>query len=135
MKTILKHFKPYDYLLIGLTLLISLSPWFVTLWKAQQPQPSNLVAVVKIKGEIIDQFELTADGPNQTITYTPNPGQYNIVEINGDQIRVKEDNSPDQIAVRTGWISQAGQVLVCLPHQFLIEIQGQSSQDELILPR
>lgn len=134
MKTILKHFKPYDYILIGLTLLISLSPWFVTLWKAQQSQPASLIAVVKIKGEIVDQFELTADGPNQTITYTPNPGQYNIVEIDGNQIRVKEDNSPDQIAVRTGWISQAGQVLVCLPHQFLIEIQGQASEDELILP-
>lgn len=135
MKSILKHFKPYDYLLIGVTLIISLSPWFITLWKAQHPQPANLVAVVKIKGEIVDQFDLTADSTNQTITYTPNPGQYNIVEIDSGRIRVKEDNSPDQIAVRTGWISQAGQVLVCLPHQFLIEIQGQASEDELILPR
>lgn len=133
MKTILKHFKPYDYLLIGLTLLISLSPWFYTVWQAQQPQPASLVAVVKIKGQVVDQFELV-EGQTQTLTYHPNPGQYNIVEIDGTRIRVKEDNSPDQIAVRTGWISQAGQVLVCLPHQFLIEIQGQASQDELILP-
>lgn len=134
MKVIIKHFKPYDYLLISLTLFLSLSPWFMSIWKSQHSQPTSLVAVVKIKGEVVDQFELKPGGPNQTITYTPNPNQYNIVEIKGDMIRVKEDNSPDQIAVRTGWINQAGQVLVCLPHQFLIEIQGQSDEEELILP-
>lgn len=135
MKTILKHFKPYDYLLIGLTLLISLSPWFYTFWQAQQPQPAQLVAIVKIKGEIVDQFDLVSGGEKKLVTYYPDEGQYNIVEIDGDRIRVKEDNSPDQIAVRTGWASQAGQVLVCLPHQLVIEIQGQGTgDDELILP-
>ncbi len=33
----------------------------------------------------------------------PDKGQYNIVEVDGDSIRVREDNSPDQIAVKTGW--------------------------------
>lgn len=136
MKIILKHFKPFDYLLIGLTLLVSLSPWFYTLWQAQQPQPTQLVAVVKIRGEIVDQLELTPGGEKQLITYHPNEDQYNLVEVDGDRIRVKEDNSPDQIAVRTGWINQPGQLLVCLPHQFLIEIQGttETEEDQLILP-
>ncbi|MCJ0589119.1 NusG domain II-containing protein, partial [Enterococcus cecorum] len=39
------------------------------------------------------------------------------------RIRVKEDNSPDQIAVRTGWIDTVGQTSICLPHQLIITIE------------
>ena len=35
----------------------------------------------------------------------PHDNQYNIIEIDGTRISDKEDNSPDQIAVQTGWIS------------------------------
>ena len=135
---ILKHFKPFDYILIGLTLLLSFLPAVFTLTSSsQETQPSNsLIAVVKIKGEVVDQFELSENTPKKEVTYYPNPNQYNIVEIDGTRIRIKEDNSPDQIAVRTGWISQAGQVSVCLPHQLLIEIQSnqEEEKEELILP-
>ena len=135
---ILKHFKPFDYILIGLTLLLSFLPAVFTLTSSsQETQPSNsLIAVVKIKGEVVDQFELSENTPKKEVTYYPNPNQYNIVEIDGTRIRVKEDNSPDQIAVRTGWISQVGQVSVCLPHQLLIEIQSnqEEEKEELILP-
>ncbi|MDO5741962.1 MAG: NusG domain II-containing protein, partial [Vagococcus sp.] len=48
----------------------------------------------------------------------------------GTRIRVKEDNSPDQIAVRTSWISQPGQTSICLPHKLVIEIQGVTDDDE-----
>lgn len=140
-KSIFNYFKPFDYLLIGLTLLLSFLPAFWTLASRQEePTNSPLIALVKIKGEVVDQFELREGGPQQEITYHPNPGQYNIVQIDGDRIRVKEDNSPDQIAVQTSWISQAGQVSVCLPHQLLIEIQAspdsqeEEDKEELILP-
>ena len=47
--------------------------------------------------------------------YYPAKGQYNIIEIKDGKIRDREDNSPDQIAVRTGWISNPGQTSICLP--------------------
>ncbi len=78
------------------------------------------------------------DTPHQEITYYPNEGQYNIIEVDGERIRDKEDNSPDQIAVMTGWISQPGELSVCLPHNLLIEIKAvggdNSEEEELILP-
>ena len=135
---ILKHFKPFDYILISLTLLLSFLPAVFTIAGSYQTetQTPSLIAVVKIKGEVVDQFELSENTPKKEVTYYPNPNQYNIVEIDGTRIRVKEDNSPDQIAVRTGWISQVGQVSVCLPHQLLIEIQSnqEEEKEELILP-
>ena len=60
---------------------------------------------------------------HQQFTLYPAKGQYNIIEVDGERIRDKEDNSPDQIAVHTGWISRIGQQSICLPHKLLIEIK------------
>ncbi|WP_125074261.1 NusG domain II-containing protein [Streptococcus canis] len=141
LKPIMTYFKPYDYLLILVAIVISFIPLVVTSYYQSAATSSEaLVAVVKINGKVADEFPLKKGGEHQEKTYYPQKGHYNIIEIDGEQIRVKEDNSPDQIAVRTGWISQPGQVSVCLPHQLIIEIQGSSShsyqdnEDELILP-
>ena len=135
------YFKPYDYLLILVAIVISFIPLVVTSYYQSAATSSEaLVAVVKINGKVADEFPLKKGGEHQEKAYYPQKRHYNIIEIDGERIRVKKDNSPDQIAVRTGWISQPGQVSVCLPHQLIIEIQGSSShsyqdnEDELILP-
>ena len=138
-KSILKQFKLFDYLLIGLTLLLSFVPAIFTYTRlTSQSNKTKIIAYVRINGEVVDQFELSKDTPRQEITYYPNEGQYNIIEVDGERIRDKEDNSPDQIAVMTGWISQPGELSVCLPHNLLIEIKAvggdNSEEEELILP-
>lgn len=139
MNAILKYFKPFDYILIGLAVFISFLPTIVTTFNKVNT-PDSVIAVVKIHGKVVDRFELVEGGPHQEVTYYPNEGQYNIVEIDGNQIRVKEDNSPDQIAVRTSWVHRPGQVSVCLPHQLLIELQesklqnNEEDEEDLILP-
>lgn len=137
---ILKQFRPYDFILIGLALALSFLPVMITSYQvAQEGDKGQKIALLKIRGEVVDQFILQEGGPHEEITYRPSKQQYNIIEVDGDRIRVKEDNSPDQIAVQTGWISEVGQISVCLPHQLMIEIQGPSDQEEeeeeeLILP-
>lgn len=140
-KNILSNFKPFDYLFIGLAIMLSFLPLAYTWYRQSHqtvPTENHLVAVVKIHGEIVDEFDLIPGGKHLEKTYYPAEGQYNIVEIDGDRIRVKEDNSPDQIAVNTGWISKEHQLSICLPHQLIIEIiapEGTDSDDEeLILP-
>lgn len=136
MKQILKMMKPFDYILSILALFLSFLPLIITHFYFQDSSDGNHIAIVKIHGEVVDEFELSPDGPNIEEIYYPNDGQYNIVEVNGDKVRVKEDNSPDQIAVKTGWISQPGQVSVCLPHNLIVEVHGQTEEasDPLILP-
>ncbi|MBO4107889.1 NusG domain II-containing protein [Streptococcus suis] len=137
-KSILRQLKPFDYILIGFTLLLSILPAFLTYSHlAAKTDQASIIAYVRINGQVVDQFELSKDTPHQEVTYYPNDGQYNIIEVDGERIRVKEDNSPDQIAVRTSWISQPGELSVCLPHNLMIEIQSQSpneEEDQLILP-
>lgn len=137
---IFKQFKPFDYLFIVIAIISSFIPLGVTFYHTNVVNnQSHLVAVVKIHGNIVDEFPLIENDEHQEITYYPADGQYNIIEIDGDRIRVKEDNSPDQIAVKTSWISKSGQLSVCLPHQLIIEIKStephnDNSEEELILP-
>ncbi|HEM2791944.1 NusG domain II-containing protein [Streptococcus suis] len=138
-KSILKQLKLFDYILIGFTLVLSFLPAIFTYAHlTTDANEAKIIAYVRINGEVVDQFELSKDTPHQEKTYYPNEGQYNIIEVDGERIRVKEDNSPDQIAVMTSWISQPGQLSVCLPHNLLIEIKsvgGESTdEEELILP-
>lgn len=142
VKQILAYFKPFDYLFITLAIIISFVPAIWTIYqKMTTPLSSGLVAVVKIHGKVVDTYPLEESGPHFEKTYHPDKGQYNIVEVDGDSIRVREDNSPDQIAVKTGWINQEGQLSICLPHDLIIEIQStkdssnqENQEDELILP-
>ncbi|MGQ7500143.1 NusG domain II-containing protein [Streptococcus suis] len=138
-KSILKQLKLFDYILIGFTLILSFLPAIFTYTHlTTDANEAKTIAYVRINGEVVDQFELSKDTPHQEKTYYPNEGQYNIIEVDGERIRVKEDNSPDQIAVMTSWISQPGQLSVCLPHNLLIEIKSVGGEDtdeeELILP-
>ncbi|MFX3973671.1 NusG domain II-containing protein [Streptococcus suis] len=138
-KSILKQLKLFDYILIGFTLVLSFLPAIFTYTHLTTDiNEAKTIAYVRINGEVVDQFELSKDTPHQEKTYYPNDGQYNIIEVDGERIRVKEDNSPDQIAVMTSWISQPGQLSVCLPHNLLIEIKSiggeNTDEEELILP-
>ena len=58
--------------------------------------------------------------------------------MKGKKIRNKEDNSPDQIAVKTGWISKPGETSICLPHKLIIEIKAvtptKDSENDVIIP-
>ncbi|MBR7928381.1 NusG domain II-containing protein [Aerococcaceae bacterium zg-ZUI334] len=131
----IKHFlKPWDYILIILALFLSFSPNLVTAIQQSTKPKVTAVGIVKIYGVEVDRFELYDGAPNEQKTYHPSEGQYNIIEREGTHIRIKEDNSPDQIGVRTGWIHKPGQVAICLPHGLIIEVQGAMEQDELVLP-
>ncbi|MEG0552946.1 MAG: NusG domain II-containing protein, partial [Carnobacterium sp.] len=97
-----------------------------------------IIAVISINGKEVKQMELSNETEKKEFTFYPADGQYNIIEVDGIKIRNKEDNSPDQIAVKTGWISKPGQTSICLPHKLIIEIKATNSdkdlQDEPIIP-
>lgn len=45
-----------------------------------------------------------------------------ILEIKDQQVRVRQSDCPRQICTHQGWISKAGQTLICIPNQILVEI-------------
>jgi len=127
---LLRILRPYDYLIIFLLIVGSFLP--LVLFQAQaQSQTGDRYAVIRINGQEVDRFNLDTLSTLEK-TYYPAQGQYNIIEIDDGRIRVKEDNSPDQIAVKTVWISKNGQTSICLPHKLVIEIKQSGAENYFI---
>ncbi|MDA9462810.1 hypothetical protein B835_2772 [Enterococcus mundtii 3F] len=122
--------KPWDIIIIFVLVVASFVPTIVFALSFESAESENSVkyAIVKIDGKEVERFPLD-EISSKMVTYHPSDTQYNIVEIQEGKIRVKEDNSPDQIAVRTGWISEPGQTSICLPHRLVITIEQEGQSD------
>ncbi|BBM13372.1 NusG domain II-containing protein [Enterococcus mundtii] len=122
--------KPWDIIIISILVVASFVPTIVFALSFDNAEIGNSVkyAVVKIDGKEVERFDLD-EISSKMVTYYPSDTQYNIVEIHEGKIRVKEDNSPDQIAVRTDWISEPGQTSICLPHRLVITIEQEGQSD------
>lgn len=137
----LSKMKPLDAVIIVCLFVASFIPHIVYgVHLSTIDEDAKTIATVKIAGEEVYSVELSEETPHELMTFYPSDDQYNIVEVDGTRIRNKEDNSPDQLGVRKGWISRPGETVVVLPHKLIIEIQSKSSdekqddQEEIIIP-
>lgn len=55
--------------------------------------------------------------------------RYDIVEVDGARVRVREADCPNQDCVLTGWIHEAPQQIVCLPYRIVIQIVSSTPSD------
>ncbi len=55
--------------------------------------------------------------------------EYAIVEVQDGRIRIRQDDSPRQIGVQTGWISKPPQQVVNLPYRIVIHLVSNESLD------
>ena len=51
----------------------------------------------------------------------------NVVEVQSGKVRVSEADCPNQDCVDQGWISNAGQQIVCLPHKLVVNITDEDT--------
>ena len=81
-------------------------------------------AVVSIDGNVVDRFLLSED---ITKDYQVDHCE-NSVQIKDGKVSVSHANCPDKICVSQGEISNVGESIVCLPHKFVITIEGKSKR-------
>lgn len=51
----------------------------------------------------------------------------NVIEVQASKVRVSEADCPNQDCVEQGWISKAGQQIVCLPHKLVVNITDEDA--------
>lgn len=84
-------------------------------------------AQISIDGKVMKTLTLRAG--YQEEFRIGGPVHYNIVEIDGDKIRIREADCPDQVCVRTGWVKMAPQQIVCLPWRVVIKVISSNNAD------
>jgi len=125
-----KMIRPFDWIIVGLLLLGAFIPYGIFAYHEHQQnsQPSSvLTAYVTHDGKQVYKVQLTNHQGKTTYRY--NDGDdWNLIEVTDNKIAITEANCRDQVCVRRGEISKAGETIVCLPHKLLVEIKSSSSK-------
>lgn len=124
------YLKKGDFFIIGLLILLSFIPIIVFSLNQVQSENATNQAVLKVDGQVVKQFSLTDHNQHFTYTYRNKNGEKNVLEIQGNKVRMKKADCKDQICVRRGWISKSGESIVCLPHKVVIEIQSSDGSED-----
>jgi hypothetical protein len=113
---------------IVLIIVVLLSFGGVSIYKTLLKGSEN-IAVIKREGKVIKTIDLNkVTGSQEFKLSTPN-GKFNTILVEHNKISIKNANCPHQECVKSGSITQPGQMIVCLPYKFLISISGQSDND------
>ncbi|WP_090851652.1 NusG domain II-containing protein [Paraliobacillus sp. PM-2] len=129
MRNVLRVLKPFDIVIIALLITISFIPLTVFSMTKSTEAGDEVVAVIIQDGEVIREITLTGHEGNEQFIIEGKGNQYNLMEVDNERIRIKEDNSPDQVGVKMGWKDKPGETIICLPHKLLVEIQAKNNEN------
>lgn len=119
-----KLFKKSDLIIIGGLIVLSLIGaafyFFVSGKKAAK-------AEILVDAKLVQTVDLSK---NQTFTVTGVDGRTNLVVVSDGKIAVTDADCPDKICVNTGAISKPGQTIVCMPHRVVVQIKGNSTDED-----
>lgn len=97
----------------------------ILLWVV--PHQSATVANVYVDGEKVWSVDLAQVAePYEKVIDTPYGT--NVLAVERGRISVKEADCTGEDCVRAGWLSRAGQPLVCLPHHLVVRIEGEDNR-------
>lgn len=115
-----------DLMLIVVLLLVGLG----TLAYNQVIVPrrgQGTTVAIEVEGAVVHIFDLANNlAPFRIET----EHGFNVVEIDNGQVRVSAADCPDLLCVNTGWRRHVGQLIVCLPHYFVVRIVGEQENPE-----
>lgn len=109
-----------------LTLLfaIALTGW---LWVSGHTSQLAHVCQVRVHGKVTGTYDLNQD---RKIHVHGILGE-SIIEIHAGKVRMAHSPCHNQYCVHQGWLSKAGETVLCLPNQISIQLPDQQSIDSL----
>jgi len=122
--------NPNYYIIAGLLSLVLIS-FGVSHLVQRQMTEGDLRLEIYTDGQLYRKINLS-EASAEEIRVPTKDGHYNVVEIEKGRARVKKSDCPDQICVKTGWISQPGHIAVCVPNKFNIVVKGKSNKVDTI---
>lgn len=88
-------------------------------------------AVITQNNVVLKRIRL--DNLSGTVTFDYGGKFPGTIEAANGSIRFAHAECPDQVCVKTGWISRPGQIAVCLPAGVMIKIEGNDSDIDIIV--
>lgn len=124
--------KADKYILFGVIILLALSSISVYIFKIFLSKP-GATAIITQNGSVIHRIDLSEVNNPYEITIESDNNGYNTIYVEKYKIKFSQSNCPDQLCVKTGFLSNISDIAVCLPHGIFIEIEGEAEGDIDIL--
>ncbi len=83
---------------------------------------STIIATISRDGEPLETVNLSTVEEPYEIRLEDEHG-YNVIQVEPGRIRVVEANCPDHVCEQTGWISEPGAPIACIPHGLTITLE------------
>lgn len=90
-----------------------------------------LTATILHRGQVVQTVRL--DRLTEELTVLVEGDYHLTVTLNKTGVRVCESDCPGQDCVHTGTITRAGQSIVCLPEQVVVQLSGGGSGPDAVL--
>lgn len=123
--------KKGDKIVLVSIIVISLVLFFLTGQTLREAQ--NKYVSVQISGREVQKISLKKEKELREYKFKTRLGT-NKVLVKDGKVWVQESNCPDQICVHMAPIEKVGETIICLPHEFLVEIKAdKKAPDDLDL--
>ena len=114
-----------DFVIIGVVLALAAA---IAAVLALGVSGDQLYAEVWQDNELIERVELT-ESTDRTIDLDG----HKVIGRSGRTAAMQSADCRDQVCVRTGTLTHAGQVAVCLPNRVVLRITGETSEIDAIV--
>ncbi|MBC8183577.1 NusG domain II-containing protein [candidate division KSB1 bacterium] len=116
-KSVIKLLTTGDKLLVAMLIILGITSIFAINKKRLPGETCS----VEVSGEKTHHLKLSE---NQNLCVEGSMGKTSI-QIKDNKVCVTHSDCPEKICVRTGWISNVGQIIVCVPNKVVIKIDGE----------
>ena len=86
-----------------------------------------IIAYVYYESDIISKIDLSIDNKYEVDGLL---GKV-MIEVKNKKIRVIEENSPNHLCSRQGFVSNKGDIIVCIPNKIIIELPNEDIDVEV----
>lgn len=114
-----------DFVIIAAVLLAAAA---LAVFLAMQAAGDRLYAEIWKDGELTQRVALTPD-----IRETIDLDGHNTIVLDGLTARMAGADCRDQVCVRTGTLTRAGQAAVCLPNRVVLKLVGEKNEVDAIV--
>jgi hypothetical protein len=113
--------KKNELIIIIAILMISLV--FLYFFNIDSDKEAKKIIEIQVGSQIYRRVAIKSNDYEETIPIKSNLG-LNVLKIYNGGVEMIEADCKNKVGINTGFISKAGEMIVCLPHEVLVQIKG-----------
>ncbi len=117
-----KKINKYDIALIAAIIIANLL--IIVYGGFNMAEATEKIAYIYSNNELVGTYTLTENYETEFTVDNEAGTGYNTVHIDDGKIWIHEATCPDKVCLNQGKIQNGGEVIVCLPNRFMVQIKG-----------